>query len=538
MTNHGQRGSGSHGNGLTRRDALKLAGAAGAAASLGHWAPTRARQATPAGERPTLRVGVAGTTETLDPHVAGRNQRTLVIRSIFDGPIERDFLGGTPPGTGTALSPALATTWNRLDDLTLELSLREGVTFHDGTPVTADDVKFTYDLIRSDTVADYTSSRVALETVAGVEVVDPTTIRVVTATPDPILEKRLASYYAWVVPRRAFEAVGPEAFGLKPVGTGPYKVVEFRPDDALILEAHDGYWGGTPTAARIEFRVIPELAARIAALISGEVDLIATVSPDQVGAIEAAGGYEVRGVPVANNRLITFNTRHPAMGDRRLRQALGLAIDRQLIIDQLWGGRAVLPRGFQFPDYGELYNPERPTPVYDPERARELIREAGYDGAPLPLWTPTDYYTLGEEVAQAVAAMWQAVGVNVELGNGPVAEFYDNMDRKAAVSDSYGDRLGDPDEWWFLWGEGSEYDAYTWTPADPRFNELGRRARSMLDQTARFGIYQEMLDIFEDEAPATVLYSPIESYGVRQGVRWTPYSAYLMDFRPSNLAFG
>lgn len=483
-----------------------------------------------------LRVGVAGTTESLDPHLDGRLQRLLVTHSVFDGLLARGYLAGDPPGTGAGLAPALATGWRRIDDLTLEVTLRDEVVFHDGAPMTTDDVKFTLEVLRG-SGSEYATAKLMFETIAGVEVIDPATVRLMTTNPDPVLEKRLTSWYGWITSRRDFEAVGPEAFGQKPTGTGPYKVAEFRPDDALILEAHDQFWGGRPTAARIEFRVIPEIAARIAALVSGEIDIAASIPPDQVATINDADGFEVRGLPVANIRVITFNTRHPAMRDRRFRQALGLAVDRQLIVDQLWSGLASVPRGFQYPNYGELYNQQRPYPTYDPVAARRLIQESGYDGRPIPLWTPADYYILGEEVAQAVAAMWQEVGVAVELSAGPVAEFYDRLDEKAALSGSWGNELGDPDQWWGNLGKGSVTDEFLWTPDNPRFNELGQRARETLDAQTRFDAYQEMIDIWDEEAPGIVLYSPADLHGVREEISWQPYSFFYMDFRPDNLRF-
>jgi peptide/nickel transport system substrate-binding protein len=328
-----------------------------------------------------------------------------------------------------------------------------------------------------------------------------------------------------------------DAFGQQPAGTGPYRVVEFRPDDALILEAHDAYWGGLPPAARIEFRVMPEPAARIAALVSGEVDLVNDVPPDQVATLATEEGVEVRGIPVGAMRILYYNTRHPVLADRRFRQGLNAAIDRELIIASLWNGQAVLPRGFQFPDFGNLYNADRPAPMFDPERARRLIQESGYDGQPVSLWFPVDTFTLDEAVTQAVVEMWREVGIDARPQSMTLAEHWENPDQKPAIHTSNGNEFADPESWWLRWGDESTVGRLFWTPDEPRFYELGHQARTTLDQQTRYAAYQQMLDIWEEEAPGTVLHIPTENYGVRREIGWQPYGFYYLDFRPDNLSF-
>jgi len=521
---------------IDRRKLIQLTGLSAAAlAGLNLAQPISI--AAQSSERPTLKVGLALITESIDPHLDFRNQRSLVTYSLVEGLTARDFLTADTPGTGGTIVPSLATAWNRVDDLTLEFTLREGVLFHDGTTMTAEDVKFSLDLVLTEHAGDYPGAKSALGPIMSVEVVDPLTIRIVTSNPDPILEKRLASYAGAIIPKAAFESIGIEGFGLKPIGTGPYKVVEYRPDDALILESHDGYWGGLPPAARIEFRIIPETAAQIAALLSGDVDMINNIPPDQIATLESDPGIVVSGIPIANMRTIAFNTRLPVMADKRLRQALSLAIDRQLIIDTIWGGRALLPHSYQFDNWGPLFNPDRSAPAYDPDRARELITEAGYDGSTISLWLPIDTYTLGDEVTAAVIEMWKAVGINAEQQNMTLAEYYDDIDKKPAIQGSGNDEFANPDSWYIRYGKNSPFDVYFWTPTDASFDELGQEARSSLDPQTRYADYQAMLDIYDDEVPSTPLYIPAEFYALRSGINWTPYSFYYLDFSSRNLSF-
>ncbi|MEZ4573202.1 MAG: ABC transporter substrate-binding protein [Thermomicrobiales bacterium] len=487
-----------------------------------------------------LRVGVQGLPAGLDPYQELSNVGTRVTYSLFDHLLERDFIDGDPPGSGSEVLPMLAESWEREDDLTLVMNLRPGVTFHNGDPLTAEDIKFTFDRHLIDPVEELVDAQGYISTISDVEVVDDLTVRFHTAKPDPLLEIRLTSWATWILPKAYHEEVGIEGFAAAPIGTGPYKFVELRPDDALVLESHDGWWGGLPTAQRVEFRVIPETAARVAALVSGEVDIITNIDPDQVDSLDGASDVEVRSVPLANCHVIRYNTHHATMENKLLRQALNLAIDRELLVEALWGGRAVLMRGHQFQEYsgpigGDQFNDERPYVPYDPDQARELLAESGYDGAEIVYRTAPSYYTFGAEAAQAIVQMWQDIGVNAKV---EILEnaYADGVEAIQVTNWSNSSFVADPDgAFWLRWGEPTASQRDFWTPENPRFNELGNMARETLDVETRFDSYQEMLDIWEDEAPGTVLYIPIENYGVRTNIDWLPYSFYYMDLRPKNL---
>ena len=488
------------------------------------------------GERPVLKVGVQALEPNLDPYLELSNIGTRVTYSIFDHLLERNFRDSDPPGIGNGILPMLAEEWERLDDLTLEIKLRQDVVFHNGDPLTAADVKFTFDRMLVDTPEEMVEPRAYIDTVTEVQEVDEYTVRFVTAEPDPLLEIRLTSWATWILPKRYFEESGADHFALNPVGTGPYSFVELRPDEILKLQAHDAYFSGKPPVAGVEFRVIPETAGRVAALVSGEVDIITNVPPDQISTLEGNDEVEVRSVPLANSHVLRYNTRHPNLRDKRLRQALSLAIDRELLIEALWNGRAELMRGMQFPEYGDLYNPDRPFSPYDPEQARALVEQSDYDGAVIEFRTQPAYYTLGAEAAQAIVQMWQEIGVNAEVVI--LDNVYNDGTQNVMVTNwSNSSFTADPDgAFWLRWGEGTGTQREFWTPENPRFNELGKAARKTLDKQFRYDAYQEMLDIFEEEAPGTELYIPTENYGVRANIEWLPYSFYYMDLRPDNLA--
>jgi len=480
-------------------------------------------------ERDELIVGVQALTASLDPARELGNVGTRISYTPYDTLIRRDFLNDNEH------VPSLATAWERLSDTELELTLREGVTFHNGDPFSADDVVYTFErMLNADPESDLQEAKTYFSTFTSVEKVDDYTVVIATAAPDPLLIKRLASWASWIVPQAYIESVGDEEFMQTGMGTGPYMVASFEPDNELVFERYEDHWGDKPPAKTITFRVIPEVAARVTALINDEVQIITNIPPDQVSALEGQSNVGVREIPLANAHVLSYNTNHPALADKQLRQALNLGIDRQLIIDTIWSGKAVPKRGHQFAEYGPLYNPDRPLTPYDPEQAKALLAESGYDGGEIEYQLQAGYYTNGEQVAEAIVGMWQEIGVNAVAR---INEESTTGEERQVHTWSNSSRLADPDgSIWVLWGTGSSIQNNYWTPP-AEFNELGEEARATLDEELRYENYQKLLDIWEDEAPGTVLYDPHEFYGVSNAVNWSPYSFYYMDFRAYNLSF-
>lgn len=480
--------------------------------------------------RDALVVGVNGLPGGIDPPAELSNVGTRVTYNVYDTLIRRDFLDNNK------LKPALATSWQRQGDTVLELKLRAGVTFHNGDPLTADDVKYTFDRITKPG-SKLSEAQGYFSTFKSVDVVDPGTVRIETTQPDPLIEQRLASWASWIVPKAYIERIGDEEFAKKGVGTGPYKIASLAPKDRLVLERFDGYWEDKPPVKQLTFRVIPENATRATALINNEVSIITNIPPDQVKTLRDASNVEIRDIPLANVHVIYYNTRHPVLKNEKLRQALNLGIDRKLLIDTIWNGKAIQMRSHQFEEYGALYNASRPFTPYDAAKAKALVAESGYDGSTITYRTQGDYYTNGLQAAEAIVAMWQAIGVKAEVkqvGSGDKIVPAELM----VANWSNSSRLADPDgSLWVAWGKSSSFQKKYWTPADPEFNRLGEAARSTLDQRFRYDAYQKMLDIWEREAPGTVLYVPIENYGVNKDVNWSPYPFYYTDFRAYNLSF-
>ncbi len=480
--------------------------------------------------RAELIVGVQGLPGGMDPAAELSNVGTRVTYNVFDTLIRRNFLDGDK------LEPALATAWERTSDTVMQFTLRQGVTFHNGDPFTAEDVKYTFDRInKEDSILS--SAQGYFTTFKAVRVIDEHTVEIETHLPDPLIEQRVASWASWIVPKDYIEANGgDEAFGQAAIGTGPYKIVGFAPDDELVLEVYDEYWEELPPVQRLVFQVIPEASTRVTALINGEVQIITNIPPDQLPVLDGADAVEVRQIPLANMHVLRYNTNHPVLADKKLRQAMNLAIDRQLLIDTLWDGKAVPLQGHQFEEYGEMFNAERPFLPYDPERAKELVAESNYDGSVINYETQANYYTNGLQAGQAIIDMWKEVGINAEIRLRQPGESIP-AEESMVANWSNSSVLADPDgTLWRSWGDRSSVQRNYWTPP-AEFNELGNGARSTLDNNIRFENYQQMLDIYEEEAPGTVLYIPVENYGAAKDVQWQPYPFYYTDFRAYNLAF-
>lgn len=486
-----------------------------------------------ADDRPDLVIAVQDNPPQLDPVLFSRNVSLRTLYNVYDTPFVVDFEGGW------AVTPGLATGWTRIDDLTLELSLREGVLFHDGTEMTADDVVFSYgpERMMDPDSPGHALSRPYMGTIASVEAVDDYTVRVTTHAPDPLLEQRLAGWASQIVSQEAFEATGDwETWALAPVGTGPYRVAEYVSGDYLLLEAHDEYWGDTPPFASIRFQIVPEVATRISGLVAGDFDIITEVEPDQFATIENAEGVKIVGGPIANHRVINLGTNAGPLSDPLVRRALALAIDRELIADTIFGGRIPVPNGFQWEAYGDLYLPDYPGAVYDPDAARALLEEAGYDGAPIPFRTQAGYYTGELLTAQAIVDMWQAVGANVDLqvveGWGQVLDQPIHAAFNGSINMNYPDLLG---SLWPLYGPTGFIQSSAQTWSNERFEEIGRALETEFDMDERRALHREALDIFHEiDPPSIVIHALGMFYGVRENIEWTPYPLPYMDLRAGN----
>ena len=314
--------------------------------------------------------------------------------------------------TGTdllALRPMLAERWENPNPNTWRFHIRRGVKFHNGDPLTAEDVKFTIDLALANKGSTQNSY---LGPTESVRVVDAHTVELVTKTPFPPLLSNISRLH--IVPR-AFDKIGPDAFGSKqPIGTGPYKFVEWQRGQRIVLEANPDHWRGAPTPKRLVFRVIPDPSTRAAELKAGGVDIITGPPVAQLKEL-ASGDTTIVTIPAVRVIAYPMNTLQKPLDDVRVRRALNLAVDRETIVKTLLQGYGK-PTGQPFIPGGLGYDPEIKPYPYDPAQAKKLLAEAGYANGFEVTWNiSTGVFLADKEIAEAASAMLGQVGVRVRL---------------------------------------------------------------------------------------------------------------------------
>lgn len=471
----------------------------------------------------TIRVGVASLPANMDPAISVGNATIRLHYNIYETLIYAD------QDNGYALSPMLAKSWERVDDTTLRVYLRDDVTWHNGDHFTSKDVKFSFERLQNPDIDGLSLARSLMSTIDHVDIIDDYTCDIVTISADPLLETRLASNWgAWILPCDYMSSISADEFTLAPVGSGPYKVVSVSPEK-VVMERFDGYWGEAAHIQNLEYVLYSEVSTRITALLTGECDVITQVPADQVATVDASSGVKAVTLPIENLHVIQFWIKGEDDGtniinNKTFRQALSYAVDRQLLSDALWGGAAVVPQGHQYVSYGEQYFSDYPVEEYNLDKAKELLAESGYAGEEIVYELKSGYYTFGNEVAEAVVDMWKGIGVNARV------EFKDSDDEATQVR-NWSNSMRFPDHaggLWLLWGSKTEKD---WATMPQEFKDAGAILTSSMDQEERMAAARKLMDIFREEVPAILLYAPVENWGVRDGIEWHPYSSQTLNFR-------
>jgi peptide/nickel transport system substrate-binding protein len=385
----------------TRRDWLKQAGAAAAVALAPRGAEAQARKTT-------LTIALPSTPETIDPHQLRSVLSGSVLGLMGEGLLTRD------PQT-MELKPLLAESWRNVNPTTWEVKLRRGIKFHNGEEFTAESVKFTIE--RAITSKLNTLAKLTWPPSFGQEVqaVDPHTVRITTRIPDPMVPSRLAAESLNIAPAKGLGDYRERFVTDRFIGTGPYRFVEHVVGDRIVVEANPAYWGPKPPSARIVWQVIPDAATRVAALQRGDIDVMLNLPVPLLSTVETDPGLRVYAELSSLTHGVLLNAREsPPLKDRRVRQALNLAVDRQAIIKNLFAGRGQLLNTVTGRNVMNTFDPG-PYP-YDPGRAKALLAEAGYgSGFDLQLWQSIGRWTLAEEMAQVIAGYWDKVGVRTKI---------------------------------------------------------------------------------------------------------------------------
>lgn len=482
-----------------------------------------------------LVIAVPSLPPTLEPGDIS-NQAVEMYRifmNMYDTLITFDYKNNT------GMRPALAESWKQLDEKTLELKLRKGVKFHDGTEFTADDVLAIFGPRRPFSEDSVMGKDKNWPSFKEAQKIDDYTVRLIAKRSDPTMAQILSLPSYSVISGKAFDSQDFKTWQFKPVGTGPYKIVDFVDAEYLILEANNDYWGGKPAYSKLTFKVVPEIAARIAGLTAGDFHIITDISPDLHKLIADDPNLDLVGTSIANVRTIYFNMHKPYM-DVYLRKAMSLAIDRELLVKTLWSGMVEVPHGIQWKSYGDMYISEHPAPKYDPELAKEMLKKSAYNGEVIEYKVRKDYYTGELDTAQACVEMWKAIGVNVALtvceNWGQVNAVDANEIRIYGMRNTSHNGLF-PDPVAGLWRTYKpSYDSVRWNNWQaPEFHKYGEILSTSIDPKVRRDAFKKMLDIWDDNPPSVILYNNALFYGKTKNVEWTPYEVYFMDFGPYNI---
>lgn len=473
----------------------------------------------------TFIFGAQGEPVDLDPAIITDGISSRITRQIYEGLVK--YKGAT-----TEVGPALAEKWEVSKDGTVwTFHLRKGVKFHDGTPFDAAAVVWNFDRWQNTKHPQHDNIKKAGKTfeyyykqfngfddksiITKVEAVNPQTVRITLKAPLGPFLNNLGMFVFDLASPKAVEKHG-LAFTKNPVGTGPYKFVEWKVGQEVILEANKDYWdkAHAPKIQRVVIRNIKDSSQRLAALKAGEIHGMEGLNPDDVKVVKNDPKLQVILRPTNTTGYLAFNYKVKEFQDGRVRQAIAHAINKKGIVDALFGGTGMVATQFQPPSLWG-YNKELKDYEYNPERAKQLLRDAGFSGGlkeitwddgkkePLPFWympVSRPYYPNPKEIAEAMAADLAKVGIQVKLQTTDWAVYLDK--RKNGQLPLYmlgwtGDN-GDPDNFvcYFFCKPGDSPEGFY---ANPKLSDVLLTAQQMTDQKKRAELYRKAEQMIHDD---------------------------------------
>ena len=436
------------------------------------------------------------------------------LENVYDTLFTRD------PKT-EAILPWLATGYKVIDDRTWEFSLRRDVKFHDGERFTAESVKFTFDYLLDPKNKTHYLPR--FKPVQSVEIVNDATVRVHTSEPFPVLLSFLSLPGPSMLAPVYVQKVGIEYASAHPVGTGPYKFKEWVRGERLVLTKNPTYWAGSPKVDTVVFRVIPEFSARLAALLSGEIDIMKDVPPQAVDTVTRSGRATVRSTVSSRINYLALETLHPGpMQNVKVRQAINYAVNVDELIKTVLAGKATQICGY-VSRFDTGYNPGLKCIAPDPRKAAQLLQEAGFDPGKLTLTldTPNGRYPLDKEVSEAIAAQLGKLGITVKV---QVNEWRSHLDK--VINRKVGDM--------FFLGWGPDLDAQgtisqlfvgslTYSSfGDPKIEDMIHKADVIVDPAASSAAFRKVQEALQPMAPWVPLWQQHDLYGVANWITWQP----------------
>jgi peptide/nickel transport system substrate-binding protein len=493
---------------MRSRRTFLIAAAVAATAVLGTTATAGARHAPASGGGDTaITIALGSEPTSLDPHLVDDGGERAINDNIYETLLTRTPDGELAAGLATALP-------TQIDDTTWEFTLREGVTFHNGEPFNAESVVATVDRMVGLVADGLTDNDGFFAPLVGAEAVDEYTVRITTDGPDAVLPARM--YWLKQIPA---SLGGEEDLSENPVGTGPYVFESRNQGVDIVLVANPDYWGETqPTIGQVTYEFVDESATRLAGLKSGKYDLITNLAHQDVEQAPASATVQGQEHPI-----LILDTDEGITADVNVRRALNLAVDKQAIADNTFGGFATVDAGQLLSPSILGYNEELEPYGYDPEEAQRLLEEAGAAGATIQLVGESGRWLNDQALLEAVAGYWSAVGLDVQL---EILEFgayldvlFDRENRADAIYVSSSNDLLDPDRQLATYYEAGGIGS---SNTNEELAALIAQGRSELDPAAREELYNQALAIAYDEAMFVWLINNQDIYGLSESLVWTP----------------
>lgn len=499
----------------SRRSVLKRGAGLAAGAALLPGLGVHSASAQPGADK-TLTIAYPANLEAVDPHSFHSPVATgSVLACAMETLLDRD------PET-MAIRPLLATAYRNIDPLTWEFELRRGVKFHNGENFDAEAVKFSLER------AIYSKMSTAGKTMwspsfgQSVEIVDSHKVLIKTKVPDPLVPNRLTVESFSIAPPKAMAEFQDKVFP-RLIGTGPYKFIEYVVGRHATFEVNEAYWGAKPASSKIVWTIITDASTRAAALQRGSVDVVVSLPNSLLSTVERGKDTVVYSTLGSVVHGVLLNTTDPtaaaALKDKRVRQALNHAIDREAIIKSLFGGRGKAVNGVVA--HQVEYSADPGAYAYSPEKAKALLAEAGFaSGFELSLWQATQRWENAVEYAQAVADYLDRVGVRAKL---QTLEFGDYNVRAG------GTRLKDAFFYGFInmhWDPGyllprflKTFPTFRYFEAPPGLAEKLTRYDSIFDREERRRVAADCQREIHEEAPWLFLWQVNENFGLKRSVK-------------------
>lgn len=450
-----------------------------------------------------ITIAIGSEPSTLDPHTRDDGGERAINDNIYDRLLDRDADGNLVP----MLAADLPT---QIDDVTWELTIRDGVRFHNGNTLDAAAVAASFDRLLS--LGAESEQSGFFESIDRVEATGDMTVRVVTTAPDPVLPARL--YWFKVIDATTVD----DGLDANPVGTGPYRFVSWERGSSVALEANPDYWGGAPTIDKVTFRFIDEAGTRLAGLVSGEFDVITNLSPED--ADRAPRAVSVLGL---EHPIFILSTESGVTADVRVRQALNYAIDKDALAQALFGGRAAIDQCQILSPSVFGFNPTLTPYSYDPDLARSLITEAGAEGAEIQLVGESGRWLKDRELIEAVANYWAEIGLTPKVEIYEFGEYlnrlFDRETRADAIFVSSSNDLLDPTR---QLGNYYSPDGIGSSNKDEEMRDWVTRGASETDVTVREDLYHKATERACTDAYFAFLLNVEDTYGVSERLAWNP----------------